>query len=185
MRASIFSLSLLGIAGTSIAQNADAVVNSVYTIGNTTSLLNSDVQNFNGSTVGIPWALQVQVDAVNLYRELKTGTQAAQSSSNFGEPGSSQVSTALLNIVDLVKTALKNTAGKASTFADLRPLVLASLYQLKMQTDLFANATIEKLAATEKSVAPTIKMDLDESFNDAIAAYGGKREFRTHRRQGE
>ncbi|KAK4494518.1 hypothetical protein PRZ48_014816 [Zasmidium cellare] len=174
MKFSIGSICL--IASTSIslvAADAAAVQAQIAVIGNYTTLLQSDVNNFNGSIPGLPWALQVQQDAVNLYRQVEQGTSLANASSNFGEPGSLNVASALLGITGKVKDSLNAVAAKASTFDDLGPLVLGSLYQLKASTDSFGNAIVAKFAPLEKSVAPSVQKDLDNSFNNAIMAYGG------------
>lgn len=168
--------SIMLVASTSIASvaaDAAAVQTQIAIIGNYTSLLRSDVNNYNGSIPGLPWALQVQQDAVNLYRQIEQGTSLATMSANFGEPGSLNVASALLNITDTVKGTLNDTAAKASTFADLGPLVLGSLYQLKASTDGLGKAIVDKLAPVEKAVAPAVQSDLDNSFNNAIKAYGG------------
>lgn len=157
-----------------VAADAAAVQTQIEVIGNYTTLLRSDVNNYNSSIQGLPWALQVQQDAVNLYRQIEQGTAMAQASGPFGEPGSSNVASSLLNITGTVKRTLDETAAKSTTFEDLVPLVLGSLYQLKASTDDFGTALTAKLAPAEQSAAPEVQAELDNSFNKAIQAYGGK-----------
>lgn len=174
MKFSIGSILLITSASiASVAADAAAVQTQIAVIGNYTSLLRSDVNNYNGSIPGLPWALQVQEDAVNLYRQIEQGTSLANASANFGEPGSLNVASALLSITGTVKGTLNDTAAKASTFADLGPLVLGSLYQLKASTDGLGKAIVDKLEPIEKALAPSVQSDLDNSFNSAIKAYGG------------
>ncbi|KAF2165862.1 hypothetical protein M409DRAFT_55242 [Zasmidium cellare ATCC 36951] len=175
MKLSIGSICLIASTTiTLVAADAAAVQTQIAVIGNYTSLLRSDVNNYNGSTPGLPWALQVQQDAVNLYRQIEQGTTLAKASGNFGEPGSFNVAAALLSITGTVKGTLSDTAAKAPTFDDLGPLVLGSLYQLKASTDGFGKAIVDNLAPIEKALAPAVQADLDNSFNSAITAYGGK-----------
>jgi len=174
MKASSVVLSALAAATGAHAQNAAAVVSSVYQIGNYSTFLNSDVLNYNGSLEGLPWALQVQQDAVIIYRAINAGQAAVDASSAFDTDGSSQVLSAYQNITGTVKNTLTNTASKAAVFADLGPLVRVSLYQLKTAADSFANSTIKKLSSAEVSPATSAKADLDNAFNSAIESYGGK-----------
>lgn len=156
--------------------DATAVNNQLSVIATYTALLNSDAQQFNSVVTSLPFALQVQQDAVLLYRQVNIGTSLSQSSANFGEPGSLQVSATLVNLSNQVQNALSTISSKASTFGELGPIVLASLYSLKNSTDVFADATIAKLALIEAAAAPIVKQNLDNAFNSAIQAYGGKRE---------
>lgn len=170
-------LLLPALASLTAAANYTDVINDIKNIGIVAAQLSADVRNFNGSVAGLPYALQVQEDAVNLHKVLLKGQADAKASPPFLEPGSFQVASALLNITGQVQSTLSNTTAKAATFADLRPIVLASLYQLKQDTDQFSQAVIAKFEPVEQLVAPAVVLQIDNEFNDAVVAYGGKRTF--------
>lgn len=159
------------------AQSAQALADAAYLIGNATNLINNDVTNINGTQQGLPWALQVQQDSVYTYRLVKNATAVANASPVFDENGSFLIAITLINLSTATKTSLSNLITKNTTIGGLQPAVLASLYALKSVSDVFANATIAKLSAAYQGVAPQVKGQLDDAFNQAIAAYGGKRKF--------
>lgn len=156
--------------------NANAVLNGISLIGNYTIQLNADVLKFTNVSSGIPYGLQVQEDAVNLHKQIIAATALTNSSDNFGEPGSAQIAVAVINLVGTVQNTLQNVTSKARSFDFLRPIVLASLYQLKQDTDQFGTAVQNHLDPIEGVFAPLVVSQFDNSFNSAITAYGGKSE---------
>lgn len=173
MKASHLLASLAAAISLAQAQNATTVTTQIQVITNYTQLLNSDVLNNNGSIQGLPWALQVQLDAVNIYRQIQNGTAQANASASFGDAGSQTVAAALLNTTSVVQTALNSTQSKVSAFGELGPLVLGSLYQLKQATDTFSEVLVPKLSVVYQMASPVIVAELDTAFNNAIVAYGG------------
>nr|POE90589.1 hypothetical protein CFP56_60202 [Quercus suber] len=173
MKASIFFASLAGGINLAFAADVYSVQAQIQVITTYANLLSSDVQQVNGSVQGIPWALAVQQDAVNIYRQVLLGISEANASPPFGDQGSYNVSAALLGTSQTVKASLANTQSKAPVFGDLSPLVLGSLYQLKQTTDDFGKAISAKLTTAYQNAAPAVIQQLDTAFNSAIVAYGG------------
>lgn len=171
----VFSvLSALFASVALVAADGDAVRAQLVVIQNYTDLLGSDVSQFTDTVRTLPFALQVQQDAVLLYRAVNLGASLAQSSPRFGQPNSFRIAATLLAISNDVQSTLNKIQNKQSAFADLGPIVLASLYSLKNGTDAFASATIAKLDPIEATVAPAVVNGIDNAFNRAIVAYGGK-----------
>jgi hypothetical protein len=160
--------------GAAIAtSNAAAIKADISSLSAYLNQLSGDATQFNSTTTGIPFALQVQIDAVNIDKILQQATQDCQSSSALSDDDSLAIGVQLLSVSDTVTSTLKVIQNKATAFDGLKPIVLNSLYALKADTDTFANALKPKLAAFEQFVAPAIISNLDAGFNSAIKAYGG------------
>nr|POE96411.1 hypothetical protein CFP56_56461 [Quercus suber] len=173
MKASVLFASLAGGINLAYAADVYSVQAQIQVITAYANLLSSDVQQVNGSVQGIPWALAVQQDAVNIYRQVLNGTAQANASPPFSDQGSYNVSIALLSTTQTVKASLASTQSKAAVFGELSPLVLGSLYQLKQSTDTFGKAIAAKLTTAYQNAAPGVIAQLDAAFNSAIVAYGG------------
>lgn len=160
--------------GTAIAaSNAAAIKADISTLSAYLNQLSGDTAQFNNTTTGIPFALQVQIDAVNIDKVLLQATKDCQSSSALGDDDSLAIGVQLLGVSNTVTSTLKAVQNKATAFDGLRPIVLNSLYALKADTTTFANALKPKLAAFEQAIAPSIISNLNTAFNSAIKAYGG------------
>ncbi|KAF2762868.1 hypothetical protein EJ05DRAFT_481745 [Pseudovirgaria hyperparasitica] len=160
--------------GIAFAADANSVVAIIKNVQINTNQLNLDVQRYNGGVAGLPYALQVQQDAVLTHEQIVLGITEANNSAPFGEPGSFNVAGAFLDLSNTVTQTLRNVSSKQAAFKDLRPIVLASLYQLQQDTRDFGAASIAKLAALEAAAAPLVVQNLVNEFNNAIMAYGGK-----------
>lgn len=162
-----------------IAADANSVVTLIKAIGTSTNQLGLDVSRYNGGVPGLPYALQVQQDAVFVHKQILLATTEAQNSGPFLEPGSLNIAAALLEVTGTVTNTLRNTASKNKAFGELGPIVLASLYQLKLDTNNLATEIVKRLALVEQLAAPLVVGTLNTEFNNAIVAYGGKGEFLT------
>lgn len=132
------------------------------------------MKKVSAGLLGVSSGLQVQVDAVNIYNKLKSATADANASPAFGEPGSQQVFSALQTVLGTTQTALTDTSAKNTTFDELGPIVLASLYQLRQSSLDFGIAVLGKLSSAESAQAPALASQLVTAFNGAIVSYGGK-----------
>lgn len=156
----------------------------IDTISSLLDTLSSDAKNMKTGDAAVPLALQVQVDAVNLDKAIISSTANAKSSSNFGDDGSLQVGLALVGVQPKITTVLGDISSQSGTFGDLGIIVLATLNQLKEDTDAFAAAIKSKLATLEDAIAPGIVDSIDKAFNDAITEYNSSCEFYVDITQG-
>ncbi|PVH73524.1 hypothetical protein DL98DRAFT_431165 [Cadophora sp. DSE1049] len=172
-----FSAALaLSLAALSVA-DYNTVISDITNVGSLISILDNDALAVVPGVAGVPFALQVEVDAVNLDNAIIAAKRDADASEPFGEPGSLQVSAAILNLTSKVQKSLADVTSQKSAFGELSPIVLSSLYQLKQDTDAFGKAVIAKLGVLEQALAPAIISQIDGYFNSAITAYGGKGMF--------
>lgn len=169
----IFSVCAVFAGAAVAASNAAAVKADITTLSNYLNQLSGDVQQFKDLTTGIPFALQVQIDAVNIDKVLLQATKDCQSSSAFGDNDSLAIGIQLLGVSNTVGTSLTAIKKKAAAFEGLQPIVLNSLYQLKADTNTFAKALTAKLSAFEQALSPAIVSGINNNFNSAIKAFGG------------
>ncbi|KAH7360929.1 hydrophobic surface binding protein A-domain-containing protein [Rhexocercosporidium sp. MPI-PUGE-AT-0058] len=169
-----FTASLAFLFALSAAADYNTVITDITTVGNLITVLDNDTLAVVPGVAGVPFALQVEVDAVNLDNAILAATRDVDASAPFGEPGSLSVSGAVINLTSKVQKALADVTAQKDAFGELSPIVLSSLYQLKMDTDVFGKAVIAKLALVEQLLAPAIIAQIDGYFNSAITAYGGK-----------
>lgn len=167
-------LTLCLFAGSALCVNNSDAVNSVcQSINSYLNLLDSDVKNFDSTVTGVAWALQVQVDAVLIDNQIANATALAQSSDNFGEPGSASLSATLILLSNTVSSVLKDVSNKKATFDELSPIVLASLYQLRADTKTLSDSIVAKLDPLLGVFSPVVTSGIDSAFSNAITTYGG------------
>jgi hypothetical protein len=145
-----------------------------YDIGNISALLttlDTDVQGVAAGTPGIGFALQVELDSVNLDKKILQTIQDIHQSPNFGTGGSLEIGVNLLLLEPKINQTLADVASKKTAFGGLGPIVLACLKQLKLDTDLLGAAIVPKLDALEQAIAPGVISNIDKSFASALAAY--------------
>jgi hypothetical protein len=174
MRVSAFS-SLLALPVTVLA-DYNTVLSDIKNISTLLTTLTDDVKAVVPGIPGLPYALQVQVDAKNLDKRIQTGAADANASEPFGD-GSLQVGLALINLKPEIESSLKQIEGKNETFGELGVIVLSSLLQLKRDTTAFSDQIVPKLADLEAGIAPGIVDDIEKAFDGAIAAYTSNGEF--------
>lgn len=167
MRAFAF-LSLLALPV--VRADYNTVLGDIDNISTLLTTLTDDVKAVTPGIPGLPYALQVQVDAVNLDKRIQTGAADANASEPFGG-GSLQVGLALINLKPEIESSLKQIGDKNETFGELGVIVLASLVQLKRDTAAFSDQIVPKLGDFEAGIAPGIVEDIEKAFDGAIAAY--------------
>ncbi|KZZ94308.1 Cell wall galactomannoprotein [Moelleriella libera RCEF 2490] len=168
----ILGLLVLAVA-VAYAADAQTVRDDVAKLNTLLKTLSSDVKLVKAGSLGIAQALQVEVDAVNIHKLLITAYNDAKASPPFGS-SSFGVGLDFLKLEPQVKQTLRDVSSQKDVFGELGIIVLSSLYQLKMDTDNFGAAAVEKLALLERAIAPAILKKIDGEFNDAIVTYGGK-----------
>lgn len=151
------------------------VLTDIKTISKGLTTLDTSVQNMLPGIPGLPFALKIQVDAVNLDKHLLTGVKNAQASSAFGGGGSLEVGLQLIALKPKITSTLDQLSAKNTTFDELGIIVLASLYALKNHTDAFGAAILPKLDSLEAGIAPGVIKSIDQAFDGAIAAYRSQR----------
>lgn len=168
---------LLLLTTPALSQDYNTVLTDISAIKSNTSALSMAVTTVTPGILGVPSALQVQVDAVTLSKTISHGASDASASPPFGGAGSLAVGLALVDLQGTVRDALANTASKNASFGGLGPVVLASLYALKDETTGFSDAVVAKLDSFEAALAPGIVSAIEGYFNEAILAYGGQGTF--------
>ncbi len=146
-------------------------------IGQLTSLLDvldQDAKAVAPGAAGLPRALQLEVDAVDIHKAILKATADTNASPSFGAIGSLTISADFLALSPKIKTSIGSLAAKQSALADLGLVVLSSLYQLKQDTNAFGDAVLPKLDALERAVAPLVISDINKALNNAIVTFGGK-----------
>lgn len=104
------------------------VINSINSLGDQITILDNDTLAVIGGVAGVPYALQVEVDAVNVDNSLNSATKAANASPAFGV-GSFPVAASVISLSQKVQKTLQDVTNKKATFGDLSPIVLSSLYR--------------------------------------------------------
>jgi hypothetical protein len=152
----------LGAVSHTLAADYNTVRADVATILDLLQAMNKDVANVVSGPGNIPYALQVQVDAVGIHKELLTAYDNAKASPAFGS-GSFSVGLDLINAQPKISDALQQFTEKAEEFGDLGVIVLSSLYQLKADTSSFSDAVTEKLGPLEQALAPVVVKKIQDS----------------------
>ncbi|KAL1959458.1 hypothetical protein VTO42DRAFT_1903 [Malbranchea cinnamomea] len=165
-------LCLLFAAGT-FAADYKTVLDDLDKLDASLTTLSNDVKDVVSGVPGLPIALQVQVDAVNLDKVLLRAIENVNASPDFGIIGSPSVSLKLVALAPKITSTIGAVGGKSKEFGDFGPIVLASLYQLRQDTSTFADGVVDRLDPLYAAVAPIIVNAIDSSFNGAIGKYGG------------
>lgn len=167
----IFSSLLLSGIPACLAVNYTQVDADIKSISTLVTSLQNDVKYVTAGIPGLPWALQVQQDAIALGDMINQGTKDANASAAFGGGGSLDIGLSLISLEPTITQTLQAVAAKNTSFGDLGLIVQYSLTQLKADTDKFASAVVAKLDGLEGGIAPGVVQAIDKAFDDAIAAY--------------
>lgn len=107
----------------------NTVVADINTVADFISILDNDTLAVVSGVAGVPFALQVEVDALNLDNAIVTATRDANASPAFGEPGSLTVAASVISLTSKVQKVLQDVTAQKATFGELSPIVLSSLYR--------------------------------------------------------
>jgi hypothetical protein len=128
MRSFIVPGLVLGLAACTLA-DYNTVISDIAVLDQMLSGLDNNTLALIPGVAGVPYALQIEVDSVNVDMSIITATRDANASAPFGEPGSINVAQAILNLQPMIKKTLSDVSAKNATFGDLGPIVLSSLYR--------------------------------------------------------
>ncbi|KAL2808877.1 hydrophobic surface binding protein A-domain-containing protein [Aspergillus granulosus] len=163
-------LSIVALPAAVLAADYQTVLADINAISDHLDTLSASVDSVTTGIPGLPYALQVQVEATNLDKRIQTGAQNANASPAFGI-GSLQVGLALIGLQPQITDALAQISEKNTVFGDLGIIVLASLTQLKRDTTAFSDEIVPKLGPLEAAIAPAVIESIENAFDEAIAAY--------------
>ena len=135
--------------------------------------LEADAKGIESGSFGIARALKVEDDSVQVHKLLLKTLKDTNASPPF-EDHSIDVGGDFLNMQPKIDSVLEMITEKKDNLKELSVVVLASLYQLKQDTDILGKAVVDKLSDDFQQVAPQVVKEIIDSFNKAIAAYGGK-----------
>lgn len=166
-------LPLCLLAASVFAADYKTVLNDLDSLDGALTTLSSNVADVVPGVAGLPIALQVQVDAVNLDKVLVTAIENVNASPGFGIIGSPSISVKLIALAPKITSTIGAVGKKSGDFGDFGPVVLASLYQLRQDTSTFADGVVDRLDPLYAAVAPVIVNAIDSSFDGAIDKYGG------------
>jgi hypothetical protein len=157
------------------AQGADfqTVRDDIANISTILVRLETDAEGVQAGSFGIARALQVEDDSVQVHKLLLQTLKDTNASPPF-EEHSLDVGGDFLNMQPKIDSVLSVITEKKDNLKELSVVVLASLYQLKQDTDILGKAVIDKLNDDFQQVAPQVLKEIIDSFNNAITAYGGK-----------
>ena len=114
------------LAGSAIvaATAADTMKADITTIDNYLKQLSGDIDQYTGT---IPYALQIQIDSVNIDKVLRQATADANAASTYSDGDSLSIGLQVIGLSNDVNSTLAKLNSKASTFGELKPIVLKSL----------------------------------------------------------
>ncbi|GAB0137021.1 hypothetical protein EsDP_00005304 [Epichloe bromicola] len=166
----LYTFVTLSCAAIVSASDAQTVRGDIAKLSSLMENLGADTKLVKPGSLGIAQALQVESDAVDVHKLLVKAADDANASPPFGS-SSFSIGLDFIQLQPKVKKTLEGTAAQKDAFGELGLVVLSSLYQLQADTKKFGQAVTEKLGLLEKSLAPAIIKDINESFNKAIVAY--------------
>lgn len=162
-------------AGAAFANLASAdyntVLGDIYDIGNQTQQLTDLYADITTGVAGVVPVLNVQTASLALDNTIVKAIGDANASDEFGDDGSVAVATAILNLSPGINSSLSSLQAQRQNLDAYRPIVLASLYQLKEDTDTFGAAVLAKGNAAIKQAGPQVQSQIDGYFDSAISAF--------------
>lgn len=167
------SFGLLALLTVAKAADFQTVRNDIANISSLLQQLSTDAKQIRPGSLGIAPALQLEADSVQVHKLLLSTTKDTQASPPFGDH-SIDVGGDFLNIQPVIDSSLKTITDLKGSLQELRVVVLASLYQLKQDSDTLGKEVSGKLSDDFQEVAKQVLGEIDDSFNSAITAYGGK-----------
>ena len=167
------TFSLLTLLAVAKAADYQTVRNDIANISTLLQRLDTDAKGIRAGSLGIAPSLQLEADSVQVHKLLLSTTKDTKASPPF-EDHSIDVGGDFLNMQPVINGALKTITDLKDSLQDLRVVVLASLYQLKQDSDILGKEVSGKLNADFQEAAKQVLGEIDDSFNNAIKAYGGK-----------
>ncbi|KHN97403.1 Cell wall galactomannoprotein [Metarhizium album ARSEF 1941] len=156
---------------TSIKAALDAISRQLVT-------MNATLNGFNGGAEGTLTALKIQGQAMDLQKDIQSGTSAAKSSGPLNDRDSSTIAFGITDLTGKIYDVLDNIITKKPAFdtaifgvGSASFLVRSDLQNLKNDTDLFGAAVTEKLVKSVRDVSPLVISAIDFHFDQALKVY--------------
>lgn len=169
-------LGLFSVFGLFVAAKAadfQTVRDDIANISTILQRLDTDAKGIQAGSVGIARSLQLEVDSVQVHKLLLSTTDDIKASPPF-ENHSIDVGGDFLNLQPVIDGLLKTVTDLQPNLKELSPVVIAILYQLKQDSDVLGKEVSDKLSADFQAVAQQVLGEIDDTFNTAITAHGGK-----------
>ncbi|OAA57817.1 Cell wall galactomannoprotein [Cordyceps fumosorosea ARSEF 2679] len=165
--------SVLGLLALTAATDFQTVRNDIANISALLKGLDASAKGIQPGSLGIARSLQLEVDSVRVHQLLLSTMRDTQAAPPFADH-SIDVGGDFLNMQPVIEGVLSTLAGLKGNLGQLRLVVLACLYQLRQDADALGREVAGKLSADFQDVTKQVLGQIDDSFNQAIAAYGGK-----------
>ncbi len=166
-------LSAVGLFAAAKAADFQTVRDDIAKLGVLLQGLEADAKGIQAGSLGIARSLQLEVDSVEVHKLLLSTTADTKASPPF-EDHSIDVGGDFLNVQPAINGVLTTITNLKANLEELRPVVLACLYQLKQDSGALGKEVTAKLNGDFQEVAKQVLSEIDDSFNTAIVAYGGK-----------
>jgi hypothetical protein len=177
MRAFSVALSLvLSSAALIAAADVDIVLSALNTLNTDLNTLNTDINKVQAGIFGIRDALQASVDTTVVDNDIIAANTAVANSAKFSASDSARIITVVDALTAQSNKTITSTIKQAPAFGGLAPVVLASLYQLKSDTNSLGFNFAFKLDQSAINQGVTDLTALQQGFAAAIVAYGGTSE---------
>ncbi|EGX95753.1 hypothetical protein CCM_00407 [Cordyceps militaris CM01] len=165
--------SLLGLVAAANAADFQTVRDDIANISSILQTLDNNAKGIQPGSLGIARSLQLEVDSVRVHKLLLSTTKDTQAAAPFGDH-SIDIGGDFLNLQPVINRVLVTITNLEGTLRELRLVVLACVYQLRQDAHVLGNEVAGKLSADFQDVTQQVLTEIDDAFNNAIAAYGGK-----------
>ncbi|KAJ6784711.1 hypothetical protein PWT90_00454 [Aphanocladium album] len=167
------SWALFSLVAIAIAADFQTVRDDIAKISTLLQRLDADAKGIQAGSLGIARALQLEVDSVQVHKLLLSTKDDTVASPPF-QDHSIDVGGDFLNLQPVINGVLNTITDLKGNLYELRIVVLASLYQLRQDSDALGKEVSNKLSDDFQAVAQQVLSEIKDAFNGAITAYGGK-----------
>ncbi|XWW95729.1 hypothetical protein V2A60_003696 [Cordyceps javanica] len=171
------SLGIFGAFGLlAVAKGADfqTVRDDIANISAVLQSLDTNAKGIQAGSLGIARSLQLEVDSVQVHKLLLDTAEDTRASPPFQDQ-SIDIGGDFLNMQPVINSVLESITNLKSNLQELHLVVLACLYQLKQDSDALGKEVAGKLSSDFQEVTQQVLTEIDDAFNAAIIAYGGKK----------
>ncbi|KAF1825734.1 uncharacterized protein K489DRAFT_378275 [Dissoconium aciculare CBS 342.82] len=174
MRAFSVALSLvLSSAALIAAADVDVVISALNTLNADLKTLDTDLNKVKAGIFGIRDALQASVDTTVVDNDIIAANTAVANAAKFSASDSARIITVVDALAAQSNKTITTTIKQAPAFGGLAPVVLASLYQLKTDSNTLGFNFAFKLDQSAINQGVIDLTVIQQGFAAAIVAYGG------------
>lgn len=158
-------------------RDGPAVVDAIHKVSDQIVKLNSTVTNYDAGLITTLTAVHIELESVQLARDIKDAIQTTQDSKPFSQDASVAVSAATLDLEPKIFSTLDTIVRQKDEFDhallgfSLSFLVKDNLEQERELSAKLGKAIAAKLASPYDQLAPQINKQIADAFDKAIAAY--------------